>query len=68
MAVILYLIAFGIYLLYKWSISTFDYFEKQGIPFRKPWPLLGTNTNMITRKYAFNEAIQLTYSEFKNHK
>ncbi|EAT38539.2 AAEL009591-PA [Aedes aegypti] len=29
------------YLLYRWSTSTFGYFEKRSVPFGKPYPLLG---------------------------
>lgn len=68
MALILFLFAIGLYLVYKWSISTFDYFEKQGIPFRKPVPLFGTNSNIITRKKALTEAIEEFYYEFRNEK
>lgn len=68
MALILYFIAIAIYLIYKWSISTYDYFEKQGIPFRKPIPFLGTNSNMVTRKKAFTDSFTDSYNEFKHEK
>lgn len=68
MAVILYLCAIGLYLIYKWAVSTFDYFEKQGIAFRKPVPLFGTNSNMITRRQAFTESLNDMYYEFPNEK
>lgn len=68
MALILYLCAFALYLFYKWTVSTFDYFEKQGIPFRKPVPLLGTNSNIITRKKPFTEALTESYNEFRYEK
>lgn len=68
MVVFLFLSAIVLYVIYKWSISTFDYFEKQGIPFRKPVPLLGTQGNFVTRKKAFVDAIQETYYEYRNEK
>lgn len=68
MSLILYLVALAVYLIYKWSISTFDYFEKQGIPFKKPVPLLGTNFNIITRKKAFTDELTDTYNEFRDEK
>lgn len=60
--------ALSVYLIYKWSISTFDYFEKQGIPFRKPIPLLGTSSNMVTRKKAITDSLTEFYNEFKHEK
>ncbi len=57
-----------IYLFYKWSISTFDYFEKQNIPFRKPYPLVGTNGNMITNSKSLMEMMPEFYNEFENEK
>lgn len=50
MALILYLGVLALYLIYKWATSTYDYFEKQGIPFRKPVPLLGTNSKYYHKK------------------
>jgi hypothetical protein len=64
----LYLIPVALYLLYKWATSTYDYFEKQGIAFRKPIPLLGTNSNMITRRQTFTDALDSWYKEFPNEK
>lgn len=57
-----------IFLAYKWSISTYDFFEKQGIPFRTPLPLVGTNGNLLIRKQTFIILIQEWYNEFKNEK
>ena len=68
MVLLLILCASAFYLLYKWSISTYDYFEKQGIPFRNPVPLLGTNANLITRKKNFTDALQESYYELRNEK
>lgn len=68
MSLILYLFAILIYFLYKWSTSTFDYFEKQLIPFKKPVPFFGTNSNVITKKKAMIDALNETYNEFKNEK
>jgi hypothetical protein len=68
MALIWFVIAVAIYLFYKWSTSTFDYFEKLGIPFRKPLPLLGTNSNMFFDRKNFMEVLDMWYYEFKNEK
>lgn len=68
MALIFYLIVLAAYLIYKWSISTFDYFKKQGIPFRKPIPLFGSNSNMITRKKTIADSQADIYYEFRDEK
>lgn len=68
MSLILYLVPLVLYLIYKWTISTFDFFEKQGIAFRKPVPLFGTNANFIFQKKAFTENLDIWYDEFKNEK
>lgn len=68
MLIIILLIIVVFYLAYKWSISTFDYFEKQGIPCRKPLPLVGNNLNLFIGRKPFMDTIQLWYNEFKNDK
>jgi hypothetical protein len=68
MAVILYLCAVGLYLIYKWATATYDFFEKQGIHFRKPVPFFGTNAGMLFQKQTFIEALTDWYDEFKNEK
>ncbi|XP_055601238.1 probable cytochrome P450 9f2 [Uranotaenia lowii] len=30
------------YLFYRWSVATYDYFEKRGVPFLRPKPLVGS--------------------------
>ncbi|XP_039430721.1 cytochrome P450 9b2-like [Culex pipiens pallens] len=39
-----------IYLFYRWSIATFDYFEKRRVPFVKPVPLLRGTWNFFSGK------------------
>lgn len=68
MAFVLYLCAFALYLAYKWATSTFDFFEKQGIPFRKPVPLFGTNANIVTKQRSFSESLSAWYKEFRYEK
>ncbi|CAG9808691.1 unnamed protein product [Chironomus riparius] len=62
------LIVVLVYLFYKWSTSTYDFFRKQGIPFRKPVPLLGSNANMFIRRKPFHEIIDEWFHEFENEK
>jgi hypothetical protein len=68
MALILYLVALSLYLIYKWATSTYDFFEKQGVKFRKPVPMFGTNANIITRKKPFTDILDDWYYEFTNEK
>lgn len=67
MALIL-LVVLSLYLLYKWSISTFGFFEKQGIPFRKPLPLFGANLNTLFKTKSITENIDDWYKEFPNER
>ncbi|KAG5671809.1 hypothetical protein PVAND_001984 [Polypedilum vanderplanki] len=57
-----------VYLIYKWSISTFDYFEKQGIPYNKPLPLVGSNINTFFDRKPFIDVLHKWYNEFKNER
>lgn len=36
--------------VYKWSISTYDFFEKKGIDFIKPTPFFGSIKDMLLKK------------------
>ena len=58
----------AIYLFYKWSTSTFDYFEKKGVPFNKPFPVVGSRKGLFLRNSTALEFIQEIYDEFKNEK
>lgn len=62
------LIAAALLLFYKWSISSYDYFAKQGMVFCKPVPLFGNFSVIITRKQTFQELIEGWYGEFSNEK
>ena len=65
---LLFLLAILVYFFYKWSTSTYDFFEKQGIPYRKPVPLFGTFASIFLRKTPFNEIIDEWFYEFENEK
>ena len=68
MAVYLYLIIFVIYLFYKWGTKYNNYFKDLGIPYMKPVFLLGSNSNMITRRAAISNLLVKWYNEFYNDK
>lgn len=45
-------------LLYFYLTKNFNYFEKKGIPYEKPYPLLGSMGKLFLKKldlYTFNE-------------
>ncbi|CAO1431140.1 unnamed protein product [Diamesa serratosioi] len=68
MGLVLYLVFGVVYLFYKWATSTYDYFEKRGLPFRKPVPLFGNNFKVISRKISMMDYLQMICSEFKDEK
>lgn len=68
MGLILYLIPVVIYLFYKWATAKYDFFEKQGIPFIKPFPLLGSNIGLFFKKKPFVESMVDAYNQFENEK
>ncbi|CRL06050.1 CLUMA_CG019295, isoform A [Clunio marinus] len=68
MGLLIYLAAIALYLFYKWATSTYDYFEKQGISFKKPTFLIGTNGNIFSRRKNFMQLIDEWYYEFQNEK
>ena len=68
MGLILYLAIAVVYLIYKWGTQHYNYFKDLGIPFVKPFFLLGSNTNLITKKYALPDQIAAWYNEFYDSK
>ncbi|CAO1441584.1 unnamed protein product [Diamesa hyperborea] len=66
--ILIVLIVGAFYLFYKWSTSTYDYFEKRGMVFSKPLMLVGSSINMFTQKESLAETINNWYKEFRNEK
>lgn len=64
----LILIIVALLLVYKWGTSTFDYFEKRGIPYNKPLFLVGSRLGLVLRNITMVEAVQKTFYEFPNEK
>lgn len=65
---LLILVLVLLYFFHKWSTSSFDFFRKQGIPYRKPVPLFGTNASMFLRNKPFHEIFDEWFYEFENEK
>ncbi|KAL1398953.1 hypothetical protein pipiens_002299 [Culex pipiens pipiens] len=61
---LLLLVPTAIYLFYRWSIATFDYFEKRGVPFVKPVPLLGNMWNFFSGKMHMVDSGSVGYEMF----
>ncbi|XP_055852653.1 probable cytochrome P450 9f2 [Episyrphus balteatus] len=51
-------------LLYKWSTSTFEFFEKRNVPYNKPLPLIGNQKDFIFRKVSMFENVINHYNQF----
>ena len=54
-----------LFALYFYFTSTFDFFEKKGIPFRKPVIFLGTLAPRLRGTQSFHEFQLYVYNEFK---
>ncbi|XP_055539818.1 probable cytochrome P450 9f2 [Wyeomyia smithii] len=65
---LLLLLALVVYLVYRWSVATFDYFEKRGVPFVKPLPLVGNLWPVIRRKQHPVDAAILGYEKFPQNR
>lgn len=57
-----------LYLIYKWGISTFDYFEKKGVKFNKPHFLVGSRLEMVLGQGSIVDFVMKLYNEFKSEK
>ncbi|KAH8409757.1 hypothetical protein KR222_004897, partial [Zaprionus bogoriensis] len=50
-------------LAYRWSVANYNFFKVRGIPYNKPYPLVGSNAKLLFGKQSnFNLAIDL-YNE-----
>jgi hypothetical protein len=68
MAFILYLIPIAVYLFYKWATATHDFFEKQGIAYSKPLPLLGSDFSLLFKKQPLVVTLMEFYNKHKHEK
>lgn len=53
---------------YKRITRNHDYFEKQGIVFEKPLPMVGNIWPLITKKEGMIQFIERYYNTYKNEK
>jgi cytochrome P450 family 9 len=68
MGLILYLIPVALYFFYKWATAKYDYFEKQGIVYSKPLPLLGSDFGLFFKKIPFVESFMNNYNMYDGEK
>ncbi|GAB0096688.1 Cytochrome P450 [Sergentomyia squamirostris] len=57
-----------VYFGYKWSTATFDIFEKRGLKFIPPIPLIGNSKNMVFQLESFSNFIKNLYNYFPQEK
>lgn len=57
-----------LYMLYKWSMRPYSFFQEKGIPFKKPWPVFGNFGGMSLRQETLHDMILNNYNEFKNNR
>lgn len=62
------LVILAIILIYKWGTSTFDYFEKKGVPYNKPFFLIGSRSGMFWKQGSIVDFLSSLYNEFKDEK
>uniref|UniRef100_A0A1Q3FMW5 Putative cytochrome p450 9e2 n=1 Tax=Culex tarsalis TaxID=7177 RepID=A0A1Q3FMW5_CULTA len=53
-----------LYWLYRWSIATYDYFERRAVPFPKPVPLFGNLWPFVAGRTTGIEAATVGYWQF----
>ncbi|XP_058124702.1 probable cytochrome P450 9f2 [Anopheles coustani] len=59
-------LAVALFLFYKWSVATYDYFEKRKVPYVKPFPLFGQVLSFFTRKEHTVDIASEGYHMFPN--
>lgn len=64
----LLLIPLALWLFYKWSVDNLDYFDKIGIPYEKPLPLVGNYLGFITQTSNIVDMTRKSYNNFKKSK
>lgn len=65
---ILLVIGVLLFIVYKWSISTYDFFEKKEIAFIKPIPLFGNMKEMLLKKSDFLTFAKNLYNYYPDKK
>ncbi|XP_067629690.1 cytochrome P450 9b2-like [Eurosta solidaginis] len=56
-----------LYTFYKWATLKYSTFKDRGIPYEKPWPLVGNTAAVLLNKEGFSKNILKFYNRNKNH-
>ncbi|XP_037032229.1 cytochrome P450 9e2-like [Bradysia coprophila] len=64
----LWIVLVLLYLLYKWSTASHDYFRKRGIQFEEPLPLAGNLLNMVLGRESIVDITKRSYYNFEGSK
>ncbi|XP_030386437.1 cytochrome P450 9b2-like [Scaptodrosophila lebanonensis] len=65
---IVLLLAGLLLLLYKWATATHNIFEERGLPYEKPWPLVGNIEAVVRGKASFQKFMSEFYARTRQHK
>lgn len=65
MIIVLALTSLTLYLAYRWSVATFDYFERRRVPFVKPVPLFGTMWPFVRGRMNTSDCVSEGYRLFR---
>uniref|UniRef100_A0A8W7PJK5 Cytochrome P450 n=2 Tax=gambiae species complex TaxID=44542 RepID=A0A8W7PJK5_ANOCL len=63
---LLWALPLALYLFYRWSIATYDYFEKRNIPYVKPVPFFGQVWSFFTQEKHAVDVASEGYHMFPN--
>ncbi|XP_055852654.1 probable cytochrome P450 9f2 [Episyrphus balteatus] len=58
------LLGLAAFIFYKWSTAGFDLFEKIGLPYDKPYPLIGNQKDIVFKKCSMFDNIIKFYKQF----
>uniref|UniRef100_A0AAG5CVA9 Cytochrome P450 n=1 Tax=Anopheles atroparvus TaxID=41427 RepID=A0AAG5CVA9_ANOAO len=63
---LLWALIVALFLFYRWSTATFDYFQKRNVPFVKPFPFFGQVLSFFTQKKHVIDVASEGYHMFPN--
>lgn len=61
------LLSIALFIFYKWATASFDYFEKIGLPYDKPFPLFGGQKDIILRRISMYDSVNNLYKRFNTN-
>uniref|UniRef100_A0A182IZA7 Uncharacterized protein n=1 Tax=Anopheles atroparvus TaxID=41427 RepID=A0A182IZA7_ANOAO len=63
---LLWALIVALFLFYRWSTATYDYFQKRNVPFVKPFPFFGQVLSFFTQKKHVIDVASEGYHMFPN--